>query len=718
MRTALLLTATSLLVTAATSCVVALPPDDEPPPDDTPIVWNPPRSTPLACTRVHHVDDEARDPDLPTDPGGGVGPIFNAVTPDDAASSGGTDSVGQKLSDPSEVKVETPQQLVDVLASEFQGTIIIPRDVDWDLTAFTYTNGNQKDDGLGLKIKGHVVLRGERGELCSRPILRDTRLTKHNLFTVIGSDVLIEGIHFIGPMNGNRSVGENVSGIGMRVYFYTEHRNRYIRVRDNEMREWTAAAVDISSTWPGTSLEDWDYPEVPTSEFANDIVVEQNIFHHNSRNGGGYGVSVGSGTHASVFGNVFEANRHAIASDGRPYSGYQAKYNYVQEGGFKDHGSYQQHFDVHGEFGGYGGLAGQYYLISNNTFRGEQEYYGIMTRPAFMLRGRPTQGAHFLDNVLVHDDLSEAVRLKGILYGTPQLYNFTESGNSFDTDYSKEVAVGDFDGDGRSDMFVANGTGWFVSRAGVEPWQLVNPSRVRVKDLGFADMNNDRVTDVVRTAPDGTLEYYPFGGNAPVSIGHSPVSASSLRFGDFDGDGKMDVFRRELLGKWWILYSGDSDWTPVGAWPTALSELRFGNFDDVPGTDVITGTTSGWLIRSGAKGAWLVMNEQLTTSLKDSVIADFDGNGRDDVGFIALEATWRFVPQGRGPLKTLRPHMATDPKTKGLPYYVGHFEHGTTKAQVLTWELKSGSHHDRSFTLWGGLGGNVLWVDHSRLNMR
>ena len=53
-------------------------------------------------------------------------------------------------------------------------------------------------------------------------------------------------------------------------------------------------------------------------------------------------------------------------------------------------GDYNQHFDVHGEGdGGYGGAGGTYFEIAFNTMRGDQGYYVVRTRPAFMQRGIP-----------------------------------------------------------------------------------------------------------------------------------------------------------------------------------------------------------------------------------------------------------------------------------------------------------------------------------------
>jgi hypothetical protein len=40
-------------------------------------------------------------------------------------------------------------------------------------------------------------------------------------------------------------------------------------------------------------------------------------------------------------------------------------------------------------------------------------------------------------------------------------FNFKAAGNQFSVDHSGELATGDFDGDGRTDVFVAAGTAWF-----------------------------------------------------------------------------------------------------------------------------------------------------------------------------------------------------------------------------------------------------------------
>jgi hypothetical protein len=59
-----------------------------------------------------------------------------------------------------------------------------------------------------------------------------------------------------------------------------------------------------------------------------------------------------------------------------------------------------------------------------------------------------------------------------------------------------DFVIGDFDGDGRSDVFYANGHQWRLSRGGVAAFEVLNTSSYRVPDLRFGDFNGDGKTDV------------------------------------------------------------------------------------------------------------------------------------------------------------------------------------------------------------------------------
>jgi hypothetical protein len=535
-------------------------------------------------------------------------------------------------------------------------------------------------------------------------------------------------------------------------------------ITDNEI-EWFSSAVSVRSTVnveepagydqeyarvhppPGKDPlppgqypppEDWP-PECrdangcprPDVDDAGGVLVINNYLHNHARVGAGYGVVVGGTSWATVIGNVFENNQHSLAASGYAYSGYLAYRNYTLQDVLdrKDH-----HFDVHGTYdddGHAGGPAGTFFDIAFNTIRGEQTYAaGFKTRAAFGLRGRPTAGALFRRNVIVHDDFGEAMKfgcggdqsLCPLFIAIPSRFNLTYTGNKHDADYSTEIAAGDFDGDRQTDVFVANGTGWFFSPAGIRPWEFINASKQRVKDLAFADVDNDGITDVISRSTNSELDYPYRGTSVPVELPSSPVPIQALRFGDFDGDGLTDIFYT-LNRQWHIWYGGTptSAWTDAQTSVTKLTEMLFGEFDQAVGTDIAAVRNDQWSYSSGAVESWTKLNSKRANSFANAVAADFDENGRTDIAFSSGQR-WRFSPDGRGPLIILRDGKSTPtyPPLKRL--LIGTFD-GGTKVEVLSWEmvanpLVGGFAPQWRFVLWPGLGSPQAFVIRSEQNMR
>ena len=467
--------------------------------------------------------------------------------------------------------------LNDLLRSGYRGRVVIPRDARWEMR-------DHKGDPLTyIPLSSGVEIVGERGALGSRPLLyTDYRVEDHPLFIAEkADDVRVEGLHLRGPyrpadrkkelpnVRAIQIAQDSVSGAGRRVV-----------ITDNEIEGFRDAVViagTIAKDYPGAYRRAckcpgrW-WPADPRDPTL--VRVERNYLHNNAMQGGGYGVVVGGGVYATVEGNVFAFNNHHVAADGQAYSGYSARFNYVLRGvltyGKSD--SYPHSFDVHGRMGEEfaGGPAGTYFDVSFNTVLGEQNYgfWGLRTRAAFGLRGLPQQGAHFTGNVLAHDDFDEAVKLRAgddsrLDEDRPDTFNLRSAGNRYDVDYSTELATGDFDRDGRTDVFVANGTAWFYSSAGIRPWQYLRASNKRIGELGLADIDNDGLTDVLYRDPSGGLGYVKSGTAAPLTpLTSVPVPIKDLRFGDFDGDGLTDMFYTRQ-SQWQVWYGSTRAWTPT-----------------------------------------------------------------------------------------------------------------------------------------------------------
>lgn len=168
-----------------------------------------------------------------------------------------------------------------------------------------------------------------------------------------------------------------------------------------------------------------------------------------------------------------------------------------------------------------------------------------------------------------------------------------------------DLRLGDFNGDGRTDFFATWGGNWRVSlvqssgqNITVSPWQVISGSDVDVTNLRLGDFNGDGITDLFST----------WGGNWHVSvvqvngqnitatpwqtISGSNVDLSDLRLGDFNRDGRADIFAA-WGGKWRVSYTSASGnnvtagpWQIINTSIHTVKELRFGDFDGNGKTDV------------------------------------------------------------------------------------------------------------------------------------
>lgn len=197
------------------------------------------------------------------------------------------------------------------------------------------------------------------------------------------------------------------------------------------------------------------------------------------------------------------------------------------------------------------------------------------------------------------------------------------------------LRLGDFDGDRRTDVFVSSGGTWWLSRGGVDWWTELNTSAVAPSQLGFGDFDGDGRTDVFYG--NGRAWFVSYGGaTAWQRVQTSALKVPSLRFGDFDGDGRTDVFRT-TNGTWWVSSGGTEPWAELNTSSVPLSALRFGDFDGDRLTDIYRANPQGgWLVSFGGSGPWTPLPDSLrmppfTAPPSGFVFGDFDGDGRRDV---------------------------------------------------------------------------------------
>lgn len=301
------------------------------------------------------------------------------------------------------------------------------------------------------------------------------------------------------------------------------------------------------------------------------------------------------------------------------------------------------------------------------------------------------------------------------------------------------LGIRDFDGDGRVDVlgihadgglwsYSGNGSGgWKASRKAGSGWEGMTAVAAAgsagnyvaprtPKQVGFGDLNGDRVRDIAALSSSGTL--YAYRGNGTGSIGSPFVLArdwSRTRFiaavGDYNGDGSPDVVSVDDGGTMWLhkrsyekgftdpvsynsgwnvmshvfapgdmdedgiedLFAVDLDgvlWFYPGpdlrrkqagtGWDSLLDIVGPGDFDGDGHADVLGRTTAGSLLlyRGNGNGGWKgTTTAGVGWQIYESLWApgDFDGDGKPDL--LARKTNgdlWLYTSDGKGGWKNWR----------------------------------------------------------------
>jgi len=527
---------------------------------------------------------------------------------------------------------------------------------------------NFKDLPGPLLVPQRVTIRGGRRGTDLGPQI--TLAPGHKdlaLFQVAGDNVRITGLRLHGPGRDPGGSQPGVSGI--------QADDRFMTIIDhNDMSDWTTAAVNVVGP-----AED-DLTCRPLASRLPKVFVTRNFIHDNEeRNEGqdsyGYGVASGADAYPLVQANTFLANVHSIPGDGYALTGYLAFDNVflskVIDGSGGD-------IDMHGQTGNpndhshVGGIGGTSVEVARNTF--------LRTgKPNFDLRGTPCSNAvdRFHDNVITQD-LSKAVSW----YKGGSLPLFLQASGKSSANPTQNVTVGDFDGDGKDDLFLATGAGWYFAPGGQAEWRYLNSKTETLNQLLFGDFDGDGRTDVfTQSGRDWLISW---GGVSPwEKVNESDAKMSDFVIGDFDGDHRADVFYAD--GKTWWVSSGAVQ--PFKLFDTSsfrLPDLRFGDFNGDGKTDVFGVVSGKWMVTYGGSVNWNLLRSRLTDNVKNLFVADFNGDGRADIATIVCVSQsaclWKVSYSGTGDWTNLR---STSPAQLGAAA-IGRFD-GNRTSDVLIW---------------------------------
>jgi hypothetical protein len=575
------------------------------------------------------------------------------------------------------------------------------------------------------------------------------------MFETLGNDIRFTGLRIEGPTRlSDESLEDNLPANGIQVRERTRDGDGRIHelfsrivIDHNDLSDWPIRAVWVTADdrradvgWEVTpdecridtieTAEGQTVPLPPQASRPNRVQVVRNFIHHNRVQGSGYGVNANSGGFPLIEGNTFVENRHAIAAtNSTPETGYRAYSNLVLEAipvqiGFLGIRYYTHDFDIHGTYAeadGHCGLGGGFTEIAWNSFFGT-------VRPAFELRGYPCDDVLFQHNVSLQSrddtvsfDRSELVFSCGApaspITSLPGWYKQSNPTEGF------TLGVGDFDGDGVDDLFLATGAAFYYAPAGVAEWRLLAPLRTdrlyrwdkweaEIKThLLFGDFDDDGRTDIV--GKNGGLLMVSWGGASEWEVlGQTPAAIDDMAVGDFDGNGWDDLFRADGAS-WYIAYNGPGGlaaFERIGASSFEVDELRIGDFNQ-SGTDDLLGDVSGkWQFSDGGTIGWDELGPR-RGSFENTFVGDFDGDGfKDDVGHIDYayfsfnDDTFEYSKDGT--------HDFVEIVNTGDHFAAwGRFFEGSNQTGLLFWD-----DDDHLDIAWDGSAGDL--ETHSRQHMR
>ena len=224
----------------------------------------------------------------------------------------------------------------------------------------------------------------------------------------------------------------------------------------------------------------------------------------------------------------------------------------------------------------------------------------------------------------------------------------------------------DLDGDSRADLLFRNDDGRIACSFNISRNEQLSEHLTPGFEIDSkwhvaiqADLDGDRKTDLLLRNPDGMWEYIPMDRCTPREEDRSLISSLAenhwrIVFAlDIDNDGRDELFFRNEEGHWVIQYMDGGDVGSTINDPSGLPlDLNWhfvgsGNLNSDELVDLVFRHSDGTWIQ-----VWRSQVDEITfssevvpfvidPSWREEVIADFDGDGKDELLLRHAGGTWK-----------------------------------------------------------------------------
>ena len=260
------------------------------------------------------------------------------------------------------------------------------------------------------------------------------------------------------------------------------------------------------------------------------------------------------------------------------------------------------------------------------------------------------------------------------------------------------IAIGDFNGDGKTDVFTEIEGYWKVSDGGKKDWKITANAWQGVELLGFGDMNGDGRTDMLSHNNNDKGAWWQVHYSPPQGgwkyLHDSRVRPERITYGDFNGDGLTDGFYADKNGKWYVAHSPKGRLVEINS-AVGSGPLRVADFDGDGRSDVFAIIDGVWKISFGGVTSWITVGRG-RYPIHSLRFGDFNGDGRADV-FHADNEKWNvhYFPF-TGDWKTIN----SDSKNAPSRFWFGDFN-GDAVTDVM-------AHSEENWIV--SYGGNKPWT--------